>query len=362
MNTLNGARLEAMFEQQVGTQLQRVLRPISDQMPAGADLRATQAFRRLQRARQEDDPSLPKGQWETETKRADWSLIVADACTMLTERSKDLQLMTWLMEALVHVHGFGGLAAGVHALSALCERFWPSLHPMAVDADIEHRANVISAADRLLAPLLLTRPLASVEGTALTWDGLLRAQRQVQLTEAEKTSGDAEPLVAYRRRLGCVGVAELRSTLSSLEDALVCLAQLRATLLELASGEMPYLGASEEVVRDVSGFVRRELQARGASLQEVTESIVPEAQVDPALGAAGDVPEYGPARRDQLYMQLSALAELLMQVDPHSPTPYLLKRAVHWGGLSTAELYEELFVKSKGTLSIFELMGVSHPS
>jgi type VI secretion system protein ImpA len=39
--------------------------------------------------------------------------------------------------------------------------------------------------------------------------------------------------------------------------------------------------------------------------------------------------------------------------------PYLLRRAVAWGGLNTAELYRELFVKGNAHLSLFELLGVA---
>ncbi|HEU4576828.1 MAG TPA: hypothetical protein VFS67_01140, partial [Polyangiaceae bacterium] len=64
--------------------------------------------------------------------------------------------------------------------------------------------------------------------------------------------------------------------------------------------------------------------------------------------------------RARAYAQLAELADMLLRVDPHSPTPYLIKRAVAWGELSTAQLYQELFVRCEGRLSIFELMGI-HP-
>jgi predicted component of type VI protein secretion system len=46
-----------------------------------------------------------------------------------------------------------------------------------------------------------------------------------------------------------------------------------------------------------------------------------------------------------------------MQVEPHSPVPYLIHRAVAWGDLNAAELYREVFQKGGGRVDIFELPG-----
>jgi type VI secretion system protein ImpA len=45
-----------------------------------------------------------------------------------------------------------------------------------------------------------------------------------------------------------------------------------------------------------------------------------------------------------------------MQVEPHSPVPYLIRRAVAWGQLNAAELYQEVFQKSGGRIDVFDLL------
>ena len=65
--------------------------------------------------------------------------------------------------------------------------------------------------------------------------------------------------------------------------------------------------------------------------------------------------------RQQAYVALAKAANVLMRDDPHSPVPYMVFKAIEWGGLSTAELYEELFVKNGGSISIFDLLGVENP-
>ena len=55
---------------------------------------------------------------------------------------------------------------------------------------------------------------------------------------------------------------------------------------------------------------------------------------------------------------LAEAAEYLSRDDPHSPVPYLVLRAIEWGQLTTAELYDEIFIQNEGRLNIFELLGI----
>jgi type VI secretion system protein ImpA len=49
-----------------------------------------------------------------------------------------------------------------------------------------------------------------------------------------------------------------------------------------------------------------------------------------------------PAGRAEAYRQIIAAAEFLTALEPHSPVPYLLRRAASWGGMSLPQLYVEL--------------------
>ena len=45
---------------------------------------------------------------------------------------------------------------------------------------------------------------------------------------------------------------------------------------------------------------------------------------------------------DQLYVLLGKIAERLEEIDPRSPAPKLLKKAIEWGNMSTTELFNDL--------------------
>src|SRR4051812_43072758 len=89
-------------------QSELLLAPISPEMPAGENLRYEELYDRIRNARRED-PDLPMGVWETDLKRADWSLVEALCTEALEQRTKDLQIAIWLLEARIVLHGFSGV-------------------------------------------------------------------------------------------------------------------------------------------------------------------------------------------------------------------------------------------------------------
>lgn len=54
--------------------------------------------------------------------------------------------------------------------------------------------------------------------------------------------------------------------------------------------------------------------------------------------------------REEAYQALEALAEYLGQIEPHSPTPYLIRRAVNWGRMPLPELMQEI-LREEGDLN-----------
>ena len=107
-----------------------LLDPISADQPAGVDLRWTPEWDRIKEARRADD-TFELGKWaKKEQKVSDWRLVEELATKALRERSKDLQLAVWLMEASINLHGFAGLRDSLRLLRELMVRYWDNgLYP-----------------------------------------------------------------------------------------------------------------------------------------------------------------------------------------------------------------------------------------
>jgi predicted component of type VI protein secretion system len=62
--------------------------------------------------------------------------------------------------------------------------------------------------------------------------------------------------------------------------------------------------------------------------------------------------------RAEAYRLLQAAADFLQRTEPHSPTPYLIRRAISWGKMSFGELLPELIRNNSELSEILRLLQV----
>ncbi|HYN21582.1 MAG TPA: type VI secretion system protein TssA, partial [Thermoanaerobaculia bacterium] len=70
----------------------------------------------------------------------------------------------------------------------------------------------------------------------------------------------------------------------------------------------------------------------------------------------------GVSSRSEAYQRLAEAADYLLRTEPHSPVPYLIRRAVSWGNLSLAELLQELLQKNADLPTLYTLLGIKPSS
>jgi type VI secretion system protein ImpA len=135
--------------------------PITTEQPAGVDLRWTPEWDRIREARRADD-NLDSGKWtKKERKVSDWPLVKELITTVLRERSKDLQLAVWLMEANVKQHGFPGLRDSLRLTRELMLRYWDQgLYPRIEDGP-EDRAGPFEWLNNKLVDSIETIPITA---------------------------------------------------------------------------------------------------------------------------------------------------------------------------------------------------------
>lgn len=62
--------------------------------------------------------------------------------------------------------------------------------------------------------------------------------------------------------------------------------------------------------------------------------------------------------REEAYRRLTEVADYLLRTEPHSPTPYLVMRAVNWGKMPLSELLQELAAGEGDLARIYTLLGM----
>jgi len=353
-----------------------LLAPIDDVRPAGIAMCDTPVYHALRRARSADDPSLPMGAWAHELKRADWPAVSQGTAELLRHRSKDLQCVAWLLEARLHLDGFTAIAPCLTLLDALLRQYWDAIHPQADGGNLEQRANVISWIGEKLLPALRLTPITdhadNRASTQYSWSDQEQAQRNAQI-KARAGSGQQEiegtTLDLFQQGVTASSTGYYQQLQRTLADALQALKVLDERLDTCFGSAAPSMAAMASLLAQLLAFAEGELHRRGA-LSVPAESERPAAgpaEVAPVVDTSTPAsalphPLAGPIRdREDAYARLAELSEYLMRIEPHSPSPYLLRRAVQWGRLDTAELYQEIFIRSNGMLSIFEVLGLEVP-
>ncbi|ATB28914.1 type VI secretion system protein TssA [Melittangium boletus] len=353
----------------VSEELEPLLRPISPETPSGGNLRYEPIYDQIREARREDDASLPQGVWRTALKVANWERVAELCQQALSRETKDLQLAVWLTDAWLSQRGVPGLERGMALLTALVERFWDTLWPALDPEDPEARLSPVKWLDDRL-PLTLARvplvwPRTPETLTLGDWQQLLRREKQVlgqpeQAREPEAAPEEEEPLT---RETFLAAASRLPAAALTTSGEQVTLALTAATRLEEALDG--HLGRTSAALRRTRG-VLEELRALLTQLGGARPAPSPAgrpgaastAHPAPSLpdGVAGSLQS-----RAEAYRLLSLAADYLMSTEPHSPVPYLVKRAMAWGDMPLGQLLGELVPDSSGLASIHTLLGMKTP-
>ncbi|MGE3540625.1 MAG: type VI secretion system protein TssA [Candidatus Tectimicrobiota bacterium] len=354
--------------------LETLLAPIAMEHPAGESLRYEGTYDRIQEARREDDPTLAQGVWKTRLKKADWDEIQALCLEALETRSKDLHIAVWLLEAWLHLYGLAGVREGFHLLTGLCESYWEDLHPAWDDDNPEYRfAPLLWMNDKLSIQLKqcpLTQP-ASGEGPSYTladWENALLLESVLQRDARTLQSAEAAGKATQARFLGSASLTATTfySTLSAeLQQVLDACSALERCLEHLCAAKAPSLGRLKDVLLQTQHLVHTLLQERGVSAAAEASPDEVQPGIDFSLPAESLRTAYatssGPIRsRAEAYRRLAEAAEYLLRTEPHSPAPYLVKRAVAWGSMSLTELLHEFVQNQNDLQAIYTLLGLKN--
>lgn len=384
------------FETHFGHSLERLLAPIPGHDPAGSPIRGTSAYRALAEARRGDDPSLPMGPWATELRRSNWPRVSRIIVGVLSEQTKDLQLAAWLLESEIHQRGHIGVAPCIALMQALCEKFWERLYPRTDDASFEALGNVVRWVDDKLIPALSLAPLVGENEQTVSWSAweLARRFERIKAVQRElpEEAAEAPTLSDLAALVGRQSTDHLRRRIIDLDTAQAAVLAFEASLRAQAS-DMPSLPRLRGLLERMQSPMREELAQRGVAVREPEAEPVEQVTVGEASGGDGadaardaaagsdtgagdghagtDHDEadddastgYEPvdpvAERQRAYDVLEDIAAFLARIEPHSPVPYLLRRAVLWGGMNSAELYHAIFVQGGGRLDMLDVLGIA---
>jgi type VI secretion system protein ImpA len=349
-----------------GLDVDAILAPLPGERPTGASLRFEGDYDRIREARREDDAGLPQGVWQTELKRANWDEVVRLCGEALAKRSKDVQIACWLVEGMTRRDGLAGLPVGLGLLIGLGNAFWPSLYPEIEEKDLSYRLAPFEWLNAHLPQTLYRLPLTQpgiVTPNAYAWEHYANALR---LEQIQKANPNAKPpagvkLAEFEAAVAATPAGFYRSLLRRLETSLTLLGDLDRLLEEHCGKEAPSLAGLRAALVNMQGLVQTVLRNRGEASVMAEQSRAAPAPPEPADEPPPAVAYEGVIQdREQAYRLILEVAEFLARTEPHSPTPYLLRRAYSWGMMPLHELLGEMTRGRTDLAALFELLGLQH--
>ena len=324
--------------------LDALLAPLAGDKPAGDPQAYAYTIRdQLDELRKNENPEdFDDATRPEHLKKADWPAVARLCQDALTQQAKDVRIACHLAGAQVKLNGFAGLRDALDLLARMTADCWDRILPSVEDGDLDSRgeplSNMLDDGERGIRFPNVVRSVPLF--------GHHDAARSFQDWVLLRTAGDAGAKDAFDKAVANTPIEQLQATADDLEACQKSLAALLAALEAKMGPSAPALTNLATAISDCSGLVHQEL-AR----------VAPRASSDAATPTANDAPAAPGegktnlvASRNAAYQQLNRAADFLQQIEPHSPVPYLVRRAVELGALPFPRLMQQL-IRDSGVLA-----------
>lgn len=359
----------------------RLLAPITEDSPAGKDLRQDPSpvskYQTIKSARSAARAAERKSMHDGDTTEADeqWRKIISLAPDILSNQSKDLEVASWLSEAMIRRYGFQGLRDSFKLIQGLLENHWDGLYPMPDEDGLDTRTSPITglngegAEGVLIAPIRKV-PLTQAPNLFSFWqyqqaldiprgpDSETARQAKIEklgfsLEEIEKSVAessseffvdqldDITAAIDYCKNIG----AQLEQLCQPEEAPSV---RNIISILEECRGAINHIGKDKLPVAETVTTVTLEHTATEQTTMTTTVGVVGE-----SFSAAGAINSRAAAMK-----QLQEIADFFRKTEPHSPISYVIERSIKWGSMPLNELIVELITEPSALQHFTTLTGV----
>ncbi|MCG8518547.1 MAG: type VI secretion system protein TssA [Pseudomonadales bacterium] len=312
-----------------------------------------------------------------------WRQLLDDIPPLLESRSKDLEFVAWLIEALCREYGFDGVREGFDLAREMIERHWDQIYPSPDEEGLDTRISPLVGLNGVDGEGTLIRPIISVplffssDGhyTFATWHAEQAAEvarLDEDKAEARIRSGSVSP-EALETAAKETPIEHLVAMRVAIEAASQSFAALSDAMDEAMHGEpQPTTNIRKALERCLLMLNHHAGERIDQHLSQQADEAAEAVAVEEAASADGEAPvaegrrSVDPVKvaiesRKEALEQLQRLSDFFLKTEPHSPVSYAITRAVRWSELSLPELMEELIDDGGARDGFFKLTGVPAP-
>ena len=358
----------------------QLLAPIPGENPAGEDLREDfspdSVYRQIRAARSEAREAERRVVYHDEQdvdpgEPADWKPVLELAPAAIAERSKDLEIVAYLTEALVRRDGYPGLRDGFRLARELVEQYWDNIFPLPDEEEgVAARVSPLSNLNGIEGEGLLIWPITKIPitdganlGPYSALDYRLASEVDVESDPDKRARRLDQPGFVTKKMFdGAVSETTADWFRNLLEDIDQCSADFEklCEVLEEKCGK----DESDYSQAPPSSSIRSTLQDCRGTVVSISRHLL-EIEEEPAEGgalAAAGGGEISQVRtREEAFRALLRAADFFKRTEPHSPVGPALEKVVRWGRMDLVELLRELIEDDNSREGVFKLIGIKPP-
>jgi type VI secretion system protein ImpA len=358
--------------------LEQLLEPISADNPVGSDIRdnpsPTSPYYSIKDARNAARAAERNNMFDSDSTEADthWRKILELAPDILHDQSKDLEIASWYVEALVRRYGFQGLRDGFKLIHGLIENFWNDLYPLPDEDGIETRVAPLTGLNGEGAEGVLIAPIRNIDITQGASCGPYNYWMYQQALDVEKIL-DEESKREKASKLGfsnedverAVSESSEQFYIDLIEDteqAIETYREISRTLDEFCGlNDSPPTSNIINILTDCLGAIKHIGKYKIPQDTEEEEDDTPsdmDTETSTGQQAVTQQSSKGVQSRADAFKKLIEISDFFRKTEPHSPIPYILERAVRWGDMPLDELIRELIPDSSARDFYGSLTGI----
>ena len=327
--------------------INKILEPISDDLPSGTNVRNNLKYRdsyfdlkdiRCQARQHERRFSLDE---ESLFETPSWDSVYNISLNLLTNATKDVEVVVWLIESMVRKFQFRGFSQGIELLTNLITKYWSSIHPRSDELDYHSIFFAIENLNGVDHNSTLIEPLSNIKVTQYD------SNVDISMWQYKKIIHDSD-----HDKLAFVENIIKKTPADFYKKMLIDITQCNNNYLyliekikELSNNQITIPSSNiKNALNDFSHHIEILISNNSLEQKNTSQSCVLAAEE--------------PSQRDLALKKIDEVINYFKKNEPQSPVPCLLTRAKDWADLPLRDLIKEIINDDSQIKRAFEITGI----
>ena len=304
----------------------------------------------------------------------EWRSILELSPDVIATRSKDLEIASWLTEALLRAHGFSGLRDGFRLIHGMVENFWDDLYPLEDEDGVETKVAPLTGLNGDGGDGTLIQPIRKVLITQGASDEPYAYWQYEQAGELAKVADEekrqaridagALTMDQMTRAVAETPAPFYSELVDDLKASLEEFAKLNALLDEKCGMDSPPASNIRnllQTVLDEVGFLAKDKLIVDAPAAAEGDEAAGDTASGGGAAAAGPAVPGAISNREDAFNTLLKVADYFRKTEPHSTMSYTLEELVRRARMPLSDLLVELIPDDEARRGFLMRAGIAPP-